>query len=161
MKKMVLILILVVPVLIAVVITLIAGFVGRTVELPDIQGVSINRHALMQHYFNPGGTVIFQRADLNPDRPSTNQFEIMGMTEGDSVNVGQFMTILPQDPRITFSALLVEYFQSSTVFTQETSPIVFNNDGFIYMRENVAVNLVIEITGGADIWVFEILGRTI
>ena len=120
MKKMILILILVIPVMIALVITLLAGFVAREVNFPDIISVEIPKNLEPKMYaeFQKHGSYIFWESDEH------RTYTVDKIKIGEDIPLKNFIVLNPSKSK--FAGLQYRY-----VTVEETSPVQIDNYGYL------------------------------
>ena len=118
---MILILILVIPVMIAMVITLLAGFVGREMTIPEITKIEIPAHlepAMTAEFEAKTGFPVFNEGFSHP------VWTVLGLRVGDqhAVDLTKFVRITPQKAR--WQDLNVEYLTLD-------SPVIITETGLL------------------------------
>ena len=153
MKKMVLILILVIPVLIALVITLIAGFVGREASFHPVQSVFIatGHNSAEERMFRDLGTNVGHVSD---DFPT---YEIGVVYVGERINLGQYIAVMPR--RARFRDLDRRYLERGAPIPEGEEPAILCDNGFLTgLTPSVrGVTIIILTSDGDQALAFDIL----
>jgi len=111
MKKIIIILLLILPVIVTVLIYMIAGFVGPAIQYHAVRGVVLNE----QRAINSGWAEF-------PGQENTWQF--INMHQGDQINLRNYLSTSPS--RTTFDQLYIEI-----RFGGDETEIVTNNNGVL------------------------------
>ena len=159
MKKMVLILILVVPVLIALVIVTLAGFVAREADIPSPARVYINQYneERMKNQFGPGS-----RIAIGFDFHFDHIYTIGGLQVGDSIFIREFITVAPR--RARFSAFNPVYAavtggdDDEVEINEYNSPVVLTPEGYLVARFFDYRTITITLNARETSLTFTILG---
>ena len=150
MKKMVLILILVIPVMIALVISLIAGFVGREIDIYQINSVRIsqaNQYRMTVRDFPPCDIKNPRQIFILYDGEEHDSYIIRGFRAGDSINLGRYITINPS--RARFRDLSRGYSNTDgEPIPVANSPATLDNDGRLRARTQTNDSIVLTIFDG-------------
>ena len=150
MKKMILILILIVPVLIALVISLIAGSASR--EIANIQierawiplardNKNVNEEKMYKEFDHIGSWISF--------KGDTQQWVVDVMHVGDRIDMTKFMVLETargvETNRLRYKSLVCTYEINGQPTKKDDSPVIIDGQGYLVARKATKVSVDIEV----------------
>lgn len=145
MKKIILILLLIIPVVVTAMAYMLAGFVGRSLTIVPIAGISVDYAAAASR-------------NVIPLVPNENVYQITSANVNSSIDLTSFISVQPAGARFTHLHFDVVYLDSGEV---STAVYVNHETGIMRMVERTSEWVEVRVGDGVrtfmTIWVLEVV----